>query len=274
MYLNLEKEMATHSSILAWRISWTEEPGGLQSLAFQELDTTWQLDHVPEPALWLQRTQYYNYLGLWNVCLCFLLAFLFPQGWTTHLAYISKKLTTFLKIKLSLFTVSQVSVWFLTYSIRSSSVRHWYASGLQGYISHRFLSPHWTVQGERLQTYSKMWGNIWLEKTLESPLDYKEIKPVNPLGNQPWIFIGGTAAEAEAEAPILWPPKAKSQLTGKDCDARKDWGQEEKRVAEDEMVVWHHWLNGHEFEQTLGNSEGQKRLACSSPWDCKELDTT
>jgi len=142
MYLNLEKEMATHSSILAWRISWTEEPGGLQSLAFQELDTTQQLDHVPEPALWLQRTQYYNYLGLWNACLRFLLAFLFPQGWTTHLGHISEKLTTFLKIKLSLFTVSQVSVWFLTYSIRTSSVRHWYPSGLPGGTSHTGFFPH------------------------------------------------------------------------------------------------------------------------------------
>ena len=107
-----------------------------------------------------------------------------------------------------------------------------------------------------------------LEKTLESPLDYKEIKPVNPLGNQPWIFIGGTAAEAEA--PILWPPKVKSQLTGKDCDARKDWGQEEKRVAEDEMVGWHHWLDECESEWTPGVGDGQGGLACCSSWGRKE----
>ena len=93
-----------------------------------------------------------------------------------------------------------------------------------------------------------------LAKTLESPLDYKEIKPVNPKGNQPWIFIVRT--EAEAEGPILWAPDEKSQLIGLDSDAGKDWGQEEKGSAEDEMVGWHHWLNGYEFEQTLGDSEG------------------
>ena len=92
---------------------------------------------------------------------------------------------------------------------------------------------------------------VVLEKTLESPLDCKEIKPVNPKGNQPWIFTERT--DAEAEAPILWPPDAKSQLVGKDSDAGKDWGQEEKEKTEDEMVGWHHWLNRHEFEQTLGD---------------------
>ena len=86
-----------------------------------------------------------------------------------------------------------------------------------------------------------------LEKTLESPLDCKEIKPVNPRGNQSWIFIERT----DAEAPILWPCDAKSWLVGKDPDAQKDWGQEEKGTTEDEMVGWHHWLIGHKFEQTL-----------------------
>ena len=85
-----------------------------------------------------------------------------------------------------------------------------------------------------------------LEKTLESPLDSQEIKPVTPKVNQPWIFIGRT----EAEAPIIWPPDAKNQLIGKDPDAGKHWGQEEKKATEDEMVGWHHWLNGHESEQT------------------------
>ena len=85
-----------------------------------------------------------------------------------------------------------------------------------------------------------------LERTLESPLDCKEIKPVHPKGNQPWLFIGST--HAEAEAPVFWPPDAKSQFIGKAPDARKDWGQKQKRVAEDEMVGWHHQLNGHEFE--------------------------
>ena len=109
---------------------------------------------------------------------------------------------------------------------------------------------------------------VVLEKTLESPLDGKEIKPVNPKGNQPWIFIGRT--DAEAEAPILWPLDVKSQLIGKDPDAGKDWRQE---VKEDEMVGWHHWLNRHEFEQAPGDGEGQRGLACCSPWGRKELDT-
>ena len=93
-----------------------------------------------------------------------------------------------------------------------------------------------------------------LEQTLESPLDCKEIQPVNPKGNQSWIFIGRT--DAEAEAPILWPLDAKSWLTGKDPDTGKDWGQEEKGATEDEMVGWHHWLNGHGFEYTLGDGKG------------------
>ena len=101
-----------------------------------------------------------------------------------------------------------------------------------------------------------------LEKTLESPLDWKEIQPVHPKGNQPWIFIGRT----DAEAPILEPPNSKSWLIGKDPGTGKDWVQEEKWVAEDETVGWHHRLNGCEFEQTLGNGEGQGRLACCSPW--------
>ena len=111
-----------------------------------------------------------------------------------------------------------------------------------------------------------------LEKTLESPLDSKEIKPVHPKGNQPWIFIGRT--DAEAEAPIPWPPDAKSWLIGKDSDAEKNWRQEEKGVTEDEMVGWHHWLNGHEFQQAPGDGEGQGSLACCSPWGHKESDMT
>ena len=97
---------------------------------------------------------------------------------------------------------------------------------------------------------------VVLEKTLESPLDRKEIKLVNPKGNQPWIFIGRT--DAEAEAPILWPPDVKNWLIRKDPDAGKDWRHEEKGMTEGEMVVWHHWLNGHEFEQALREGKGQK----------------
>ena len=108
---------------------------------------------------------------------------------------------------------------------------------------------------------------VVLEKTLESPLDCKQIKLVNPKGNQPWIFIRRT--NAEAKAPILWSPDLKSQLIGKDPAAGKEWGQEEKRESEDEMVGWHHWLKGHEFEQAPGDGEGQGNLACYSPWGCR-----
>ena len=109
-----------------------------------------------------------------------------------------------------------------------------------------------------------------LEKTLDSPLDSKEIQPVHPKGNQSWIFIGRT--DAEAETPVLWLPDAKSWLPRKDPDAGKDWGQEEKGVTEDETVGWHHWLHGHEFEQILGESKGQGSLVCCSPWGYKESD--
>ena len=186
-----------------------------------------------------------------------------------------------------------------------------------------------------------MLSNHGAGATLESPLDNEEIKPVNPQGNWPWLFIGRT----NAKAPILWPPDAKSRLIRKDTDAGKDWRQKEKGMTEEEMVGWHYWLNGfpdssfgkestcnagdpgsipgsgrsswegigyplqysglenfmdcivhgftnsqtwlsdfhflffhrlngHEFEQTPGNSQGQGSLACSSPWGCKESDTT
>ena len=109
-------------------------------------------------------------------------------------------------------------------------------------------------------------------KTLESPLDSKEIKPVNPKGNQSWILIGRT--DAEAEAPILWPPDEKTWFIGKNSDTGKDWRQEEKGTSEDEMFGWHHWLNRHEFEQAPGVGYGQGSLVCCSPWNWKELDTT
>ena len=110
---------------------------------------------------------------------------------------------------------------------------------------------------------------VVLEKTLASPLDSKEIKPVNPKGNQPWIFIGRT----DAEAPILWPPDAKSWLLGKYRDVGKEWRQE-KGMTEDEMAGWHHSLDGCESEWTLGVGDGQGGLACCDSWGCKESDTT
>ena len=113
---------------------------------------------------------------------------------------------------------------------------------------------------------------VVLEKTLESPLDCKEIKAVNPKGNQSWIFIGRT--DDETKISILWPPDAKNWLHEKDPDARKDWRWEEKETTEGEMVGWHHWLDGHKFEQALGVGDGQGGLVCCSPWGHKESDTT
>ena len=112
---------------------------------------------------------------------------------------------------------------------------------------------------------------VVLEKTLESLLDCKEIKPAHPKGIQSWIFTERT--DAEAETPILWLPDAKNWLTGKDPDAREDWRQEEKGITEDEMVGWHHWLDGYEFEQAPGVGHGHGGLACCSPWGCAESRT-
>ena len=113
---------------------------------------------------------------------------------------------------------------------------------------------------------------VVLERTLESPLDCKEIQPVHPKSNQSWIFIGRT--DAEAETPIIRPPDGKNWLIGKDPDAGKDWRDEEKGTTEDEMVGWRHWLDGREFEWALGVGDGQWSLVCYSPWGCKESDMT
>ena len=113
---------------------------------------------------------------------------------------------------------------------------------------------------------------VVLERTLESLLDCKEIQPVGSKGNQSWIFIGRT--DAEAETPVFWPPDAKNWLIGKDPDAGKDWRGEEKRMTEDEMVGWHHQRDGHEFELALGVCDGQGSLVCCSPWGRKESDMT
>ena len=113
---------------------------------------------------------------------------------------------------------------------------------------------------------------VVLEKALESPLDCKEIQPVHSEGDQSWVFIGRT--DAEAESPMFWPPLAKSWLTGKDPDAGRDWGQEEKGMTEDEMAGWHHGVDGHKFGWTLGVGDGQGGLACWDSWGRKESDTT
>ena len=112
---------------------------------------------------------------------------------------------------------------------------------------------------------------VVLEKTLKSPLDSKEIQPVHPKRNQSWIYW---KTDTEAETPVLWPPDVKNWLIWKDADPGKDWRLEEKGTTEDKMVGWHHWLNGNEFEQALGDGEGQGGLVCCSLWGRKDSDTT
>ena len=129
----------------------------------------------------------------------------------------------------------------------------------------------WTIKKARVSKNWCFW-TVVLEKTLESPLDCKEIQPVHSTGVQSWVFTGRT--DAEAETPILWPPHARSWLIGKDSDAGRDWGPEEKGTTEDEMAGWHHQLNGHEFEWTLEVGDGQGGLVCCDSWSHKESDTT
>ena len=153
--------------------------------------------------------------------------------------------------------------------------RHYFTDKGPSSQSYGFSSSHvrmWELD------YKESWvpknGCFWtvvLEKTLQSPMDCKE-KGINPKGNQSWIFIGRTGTEAET--PILWLPDAKNQLIGKDPNARKDWRQKEKGTTEDEIVEWHHWLDGPQSEQSSGVGDEQVSLACCSPWGHKESDMT
>ena len=137
------------------------------------------------------------------------------------------------------------------------------------------LSHVWLWELDCKESWSQKNWCFWtvvLEKTPESPLDCKEVQIVHPKGDQSWDFFGRN--DAKAETLILWLPHVKSWLIGKDCDAGRDWGQEEKGTTEDEMAGWHHRIDGCEFEWTLGVGDGQGGLACCSPWDHKESDTT
>ena len=153
--------------------------------------------------------------------------------------------------------------------------RHYFANKGPSSQSYGFSSGHvwmWELDyKERWARKNQCFWTVVLEKTLESLLDFKEIQPVNPKGNQSWTITGRT--DAEAETPILWPCDVKNWHTGKDPDAGKDWRQEDKRKTEDEMVGWHHWLDGHESEQAPRVGDGQGSLVCCSPWGRKESNT-
>ena len=154
--------------------------------------------------------------------------------------------------------------------------RHYFANKGPSSQDYGFSSAHvrmWELE------YKESWvlknwcfWTVVLEKTFESPLDCKEIQPIHSKGDQSWIFIGRT--DAEAETPILWPPSVKSWLIWKDPDGGKDWRHEEKGMTEDEMAGWHHPLDGHGFGWSPGVGDGQGGLVCCDSWDRKESDTT
>ena len=154
--------------------------------------------------------------------------------------------------------------------------RHYIANKGPSSQGYGFSSGHvwmWELDYKESWPQKNWWfWTVVLEKTLESPLDCKEIQPVHPKGDQSWVFTGRT--DAEAETPIHWPPDAKCWLIWKDPDAGKDWGQEEKGMTEDEMAGWHHQLDGHGFGWTPGIGDGQGGLACCNSWGHKESDTT
>ena len=154
--------------------------------------------------------------------------------------------------------------------------RRYFANKCLSHQNNGFSSSHvwmWELDCEEGWVL-KNWcfWTVVLEKTLESPLDCKEIQPVHSKGDQSWVFIGRT--DAKAETPVLWPPHGKSWLFGKDSDAGRDWGQEEKGMTEDEMAGWHHWRYGDESEWTRGVGDGQGGLACCDSWGRKESDMT
>ena len=158
--------------------------------------------------------------------------------------------------------------------------RHYFANKGPSSLGYGFSSGHvwmWELDCEEIWA-PKNWcfWTVVLEKTLESPLDCKEIQPVHPKGDQSWVFIG--KSDVETETPIIWPLNENSWLIGKDPNAGKDWRRKDWRwkngMTEDEVVRWHHQLNGHEFEYTPGVGDGQGGMMCCSPWGCKELDTT
>ena len=153
--------------------------------------------------------------------------------------------------------------------------RHYFPNKGPSSQGYGFSSSHvrmWELDyKESWAPKNRCFWTVVLEKALESPLDCKELQPVHPKGDEPWVFI---RTDVEAETPILWPPDGESWLIWKDPGVEEDWGQEEKGTTENEKVGWHHWHNGHGFGWTPGVGDGQRRLAGCSSRGCKELDTT
>ena len=215
----LEKEKATHSSVLAWRIPGTEEPGGLPSVGSNKVGHDWS--DLAAKSLQMVTAA----MKLKDACSL-------EKSYDQHRQHIKKH-------------------------------RHYFADKGPSSQSYSFSSSHvWMWELDYKQSWvPKNWcfWTVVLEKTLESPLDCKEIKPVHPKGNQPLTFIGRT--DAKVETPIFWPPDGKSGLIGQDTDAGQDWSQQEKGKIEDEVVGRQHQFDGHESEQALGVSDGQGSAA-------------
>ena len=168
--------------------------------------------------------------------------------------------------KVAVFVTLLLCMWFMVKVAQCYFNKYLLSSN----ISHVWM---WELDCE--EGWAPKNGCFWtvvLEKTIKSPLDCKEIQPVHSEGDQPWDFFGRN--DAKAETPVLWPPHVKSWLIGKDFDAGRDWGQEEKGTIEDEMAGWHHWLDGRESEWTPGDGDGQGGLACCDSWGHKESDMT
>ena len=219
--------MATHCSVLAQTTTWTEEPGGLHTVhGVSKSQTRLSTPYFPVPAS--------DFHCLYSI--------------KRHLPLGRRAMANLDSVLKSRDITLPTKVNKVKINI-SHHVWMWKLDLKEGWASKNWCFP-----------------TAVLEKTLDSHLGCKEIKPVNFNGNQPWIFIGRT--DVEAVAPVLWPPGAKNCLSGKDPDAGKDWKQEKELT--DEMVWWHHWLNGHEFEQTIEDGEGQESLACCIPWGHKE----
>ena len=259
--------MAPHSSTLAWKIPWMEEPGRLQFMGSLRVGHDW--------ATSLSLSTFMHWRGNGNPLQCSCLEN--PrdgEAWWAAVYGVAQSWTRLKRLSNSNSNAfSAVFLWWSSSTLMLSPL----------WDSHRCLqsSCGWSVTYGSSTIKSWLSGMLknwcfWavaLEKTLyKSPLDCREIKSVNPKGNQSWIFIRRT--DAEAAAPILWQPDAKNWLIGNDPDAGKDWRQEEKGATEDKMIGWYHWLNGHELEPALADGEGQGNLACCIPWGCKKSDTT
>ena len=233
----LEKEMATHSSILAGKVPWAEESGGPQSMGSQN-----ELELTKWPSLSTKVSnilkKYYYVPNHWSWWLlpwierCLLLG----RKPMTNLDSILKSRDITLLTKVSI--VKTMIFPIVMYGCKS-----------------------WTIKKAECWRTDAFWTAL-LEKTLESPLDSKKIKPVHHKGNPFWIFFG--RADAETEPPIVWPPDTKNWLIGKDPDTGEDWRHEEKGTTEDEMIGWYHQLDGHKFEKSPGAGDGQGSLVCAA----------